>query len=124
MLKAVSDIKAHRASRIRQRIKLKVRGTGQRPRVHVFKSNKYVYAQVVDDTAGRILAAASTLEKSFKEQKAKTKNNEACQLLGKILAERLKSKQISRVVFDRGVYPYHGRLKALAEALRQAGMIF
>lgn len=124
MLKDVSDIKAHRASRIRQRIKLKVRGTGDRPRVHVFKSNKYVYAQVVDDAAGRILAAASTLEKSFKEKKDKTKNNEACQQLGKILAERLKAKQISRVVFDRGVYPYHGRLKALAEALRQAGMTF
>jgi len=124
VLKDVSDIKAHRASRIRQRIKLKVRGTGDRPRVHVFKSNKYVYAQVVDDAAGRILAAASTLEKSFKEKKDKTKNNEACQQLGKILAERLKAKQISRVVFDRGVYPYHGRLKALAEALRQAGMTF
>ncbi len=124
MLKQVSDIKAHRASRIRQRIKLKIRGTGQRPRVHVFKSNRYVYAQVVDDAARRVLATASTREKSFREQKAKTKNNEACQLLGKILAERLKSKQISRVVFDRGVYPYHGRLKALAEALRQAGMVF
>jgi large subunit ribosomal protein L18 len=124
VLKQVSDIKAHRASRIRQRIKLKIRGTGQRPRVHVFKSNRYVYAQVVDDAARRVLATASTREKSFREQKAKTKNNEACQLLGKILAERLKSKQISRVVFDRGVYPYHGRLKALAEALRQAGMVF
>ena len=124
MLKEVTDIKAHRASRIRQRIKLKVRGTGQRPRVHVFKSNKYVYAQVVDDAAGRVLTAVSTLEKSFREQKTKTKNNEACQLLGKILAERLKAKQISRVVFDRGIYPYHGRIKALAEALRQAGMIF
>jgi large subunit ribosomal protein L18 len=124
VLKEVSRIKAQRAARIRQRIKLKVRGNGDRPRVHVFKSNKYIYAQVVDDAARRVLAAASTLEKSFKEKSAKSKNNEACQRLGKILAERLKAKQISRVVFDRGVYPYHGRLKALADALRQAGMIF
>jgi large subunit ribosomal protein L18 len=124
VLKEVSRIKAHRAERIRKRIRLKVRGTGDRPRVYVFKSNRYVYAQVVDDAAGRVLAAASTLEKSFKEKSAKSKNNEACQRLGQILAERLKSKQITRVVFDRGVSPYHGRLKALAEAMRQAGMVF
>lgn len=124
MLKEVSRIKAHRAERIRKRIRLKVRGTGDRPRVYVFKSNRYVYAQVVDDAAGRVLAAASTLEKSFKEKSANTKNKDASQRLGQMLAERLKSKQITRVVFDRGVSPYHGRLKALAEAMRQAGMVF
>lgn len=124
MLKEVSRIKAHRAERIRKRIRLKVRGTGDRPRVYVFKSNRYIYAQVVDDSAGRVLAAVSTLEKSFKEKSANTKNKDASQRLGQILAERLKSKQITRVVFDRGVSPYHGRLKALAEAMRQAGMVF
>ena len=124
MLKEVSRIKAHRAERIRKRIRLKVRGTGDRPRVHIFKSNRYIYAQVVDDSAGRVLAAVSTLEKSFKEKSANTKNKDASQRVGQILAERLKSKQITRVVFDRGVSPYHGRLKALAEAMRQAGMVF
>jgi large subunit ribosomal protein L18 len=124
VLKEVSRIKAHRAERIRKRIRLKVRGTGDRPRVYVFKSNRYIYAQVVDDSAGRVLAAVSTLEKSFKEKSANTKNKDASQRLGQILAERLKSKQITRVVFDRGVSPYHGRLKALAEAMRQAGMVF
>lgn len=124
MLKEVSRIKAHRAERIRKRIRLKVRGTGDRPRVYVFKSNRYIYAQVVDDSVGRVLAAVSTLEKSFKEKSANTKNKDASQRLGQILAERLKSKQITRVVFDRGVSPYHGRLKALAEAMRQAGMVF
>jgi large subunit ribosomal protein L18 len=124
VLKEVTHIKAHRAARIRKRIRLKVRGTGDRPRVHIFKSNRYVYAQVVDDSSGRVLAAASTLEKSFKEKSANTKNKDASQRLGQILAERLKSKQITRVVFDRGVSPYHGRLKALAEAMRQAGMVF
>ncbi len=124
MLKEVSRIKKLKKQRIRRRIRLKIRGTPERPRVHVFKSNRYMYAQVVDDAAGRVLATATTMEKAFKEKSPKTKNKDACQRLGEILAERLKSKQVTHVVFDRGVSPYHGRIKALAEAMRKAGLVF
>ena len=124
MLKEVSRIKKQREQRIRKRLRLRISGTAERPRVHVFKSTRDVYVQAVDDAAGRILAAATTLEKAFKEKNPKTKNRDACRALGSILAERLKAKQVAGVVFDRGVSPYHGRIKVLAEAMRQAGLVF
>lgn len=124
MLKEVSRVKKQREQRIRKRLRLRISGTAERPRVHVFKSNRYVYVQAVDDAAGRILAAAATLEKTFKEKNPKTKNRDACRELGALLAERLKAKQVAGVVFDRGVSPYHGRIKVLAEAMRQAGLVF
>lgn len=124
MLKDVTAIRKQKKNRIRLRIRRKVRGTTERPRVHVFKSNRYIYTQVIDDTTGRVLAAASTLEQAFKEKSPKTKNRSASDVLGGLLAERLKAKNVTRVVFDRGVYPYHGRVKALAEAMRKGGLAF
>lgn len=110
--------------RIRKRIRKKIQGTSERPRIHVFKSNRYVYTQVINDEEGRILASASTLEKEFKGKSKNFKNIEACQALGEMLAKRLKAKKIERVIFDRGIYPYHGRIKAIAEAMRKGGLTF
>ena len=84
----------------------------------------YVYTQVVDDTANAVLAAASSLEKEFKDRSRNTKNKAAAEVLGEILAGRLKAKSIGRVVFDRGTYLYHGRVKALADAMRKEGIDF
>jgi len=111
-------------TRIRRRIRAKIRGTAERPRVFVFKSNRYVYAQAINDENGMVIAAACTLEKGFKEKNKTTKNAGACENLGEILARRLKEKEIAKVVFDRGTYPYHGRVKALAEAMRKGGLAF
>jgi large subunit ribosomal protein L18 len=113
-----------RDDRLRKRIRDKVKGTPERPRVHVFKSNTYLYTQVINDADGKVLLTASTLEKEFKEQSKNGKNKKASELLGQILAKRLKSKSIERIVFDRGVYPYHGRIKTLAEAMRKEGIQF
>ncbi|MGB8952966.1 MAG: 50S ribosomal protein L18 [Candidatus Aminicenantales bacterium] len=117
-------IKRETKARIRRRIRKKVRGTTERPRIYVFKSNRYIYAQVIDDTNGTVLAFASTLEKGFAEKHKNTKNVGSCEKLGELLAKRLKEKKIEKVVFDRGIYPYHGRIKALAEAIRKGGLIF
>lgn len=117
-------IKKISKDRIRKRIRNKIRGTSERPRVHVFKSNRYVYTQVINDVDNRILASASTLEKEFKQKKKNFKNVEACQVLGEMLVKRLKAKKIESVIFDRGVYRYHGRIKALAEAMRKGGLTF
>lgn len=124
MLKNKIVAKRVRDDRLRKRIREKVKGTPERPRVHVFKSNTYVYTQAVNDAGGAVLASASTLEKAFKEMSKNGKNRAACGLLGELLAKRLKEKNIARIVFDRGTYPYHGRIKALAEAMRNAGIQF
>ncbi len=124
MLKDRSKVKRDRKERLRKRIAERVRGTAERPRVHVFRSNLYVYTQVVDDTANAVLAAASSLEKEFKDRSRNTKNKAAAVVLGEILAGRLKAKSIDRVVFDRGTYLYHGRIKALADAMRKEGIDF
>jgi large subunit ribosomal protein L18 len=110
--------------RIRRRIRRKLRGTAERPRVYVFKSNRYIYTQAVNDENGSILAAASTLEKDFKTDHKNFKNVGSCEKLGALMAQRLKVKKIGQIVFDRGVYPYHGRIKALAEAMRKGGLDF
>jgi large subunit ribosomal protein L18 len=124
VLKDRSKIKKVRKERLRKRISERVRGTAERPRVHVFKSNMYVYTQVVDDTKNSVLAAASTLEKEFKDRSRNTKNKTAAEELGRLLAGRLKERKIGRVVFDRGTYLYHGRVKALADAMRNEGIDF
>ena len=113
-----------RRGRLRKRIRAKIKGTADRPRLHVFKSNVYVYTQVIDDQTHQVLATASTHEKDFKDKSRSGKNKEACNLLGEILAGRLKERRIESVVFDRGIYPYHGRVKALAEAMRKEGIRF
>jgi large subunit ribosomal protein L18 len=124
VLKSKTEIKKVRKQRIRKRIRKKLQGTSQRPRVLVIKSNRYIYAQVIDDFSGRVITSASTLEKAFRQQNKNCKNKEACALLGKLLASRLKERNIQTIVFDRGIYPYHGRVKVLAEALRAEGISF
>jgi large subunit ribosomal protein L18 len=118
------QLKKKAKGRIRKRIRKKISGTPDKPRVFVFKSNRFIYVQVIDDENGAVLASASTLEKEFKEANKNTKNLKASQKLGENLAKKLKAKKIKNVVFDRGVYPYHGRIKSLAEAMRKGGLTF
>ncbi len=124
MLKDKSITKHERNLRIRKRIRKKITGTLERPRVYVFKSNRYVYIQALNDLNGTVVAAASSLEKDFQAKAKNWKNKEACQLLAETLAQRLKEKNITKIVFDRGVYPYHGRVKIIADTLRQCGLAF
>ncbi len=124
MLKSKIIAKRVRDERLRKRIRDRVKGTPDRPRVHVFKSNAYVYLQVIDDSAGTVLLTASTLEKDLREKSKSAKNKKVSGLLGETLGKRLRAKKIEQVVFDRGVYPYHGRIKAVAEAMRKEGIRF
>jgi large subunit ribosomal protein L18 len=107
--------------RIHKRIRNKLAGTGERPRLAVFRSLNHIYAQLIDDQQGRTVVAAATTEKDLR---GKGGNLEGAKLIGKTVAERAKDKGITKVVFDRGGYLYHGRVKALAEAARQAGLEF
>ena len=107
--------------RVHNRIRRKVSGTAERPRLAVHYSNQHIYAQVIDDAAGRTLVSASTLDKSFEKASS---NVESAQKVGALLAERAKGSNISAVVFDRGGHLYHGKVKALADAAREAGLKF
>ncbi|MCA8909082.1 MAG: 50S ribosomal protein L18 [Rhodospirillaceae bacterium] len=107
----------------RNRIALRKRG-GDRPRLSVFRSSKQIYAQVIDDEAGRTLAAASSLDKSLRESLKTGADKAAASAVGKLLAERAKAAGVDQVVFDRGPYPYHGRVQALADAAREGGLDF
>jgi large subunit ribosomal protein L18 len=118
--------KTARAARLRRhlRVRKKVHGTQQRPRLSVYRSLSHIYAQLIDDDAGRTLAAASDVEPDAKKQvngKAKT---DVAKLVGELLAQRAKDLGISEVVFDRGGYQFHGRVRALAAAAREAGLKF
>jgi large subunit ribosomal protein L18 len=124
VLKDKIAIKKDAKARIRKRIRKTIRGTADRPRVYVFKSNRYIYTQAINDADGRVIAQASTLEKAFREETKNTKNLASCEKLGEVMARRLKDMNIAQVVFDRGIYPYHGRIKALAEAMRKGGLVF
>jgi len=108
-------------ARIHKRIRRKLHGTAERPRLAVFRSVAHIYAQVIDDSTGSTLVSASTIDKG-----AKTKggNVAAAKTIGKLVAERAKEKGIQKVIFDRGGYQYHGRIKALADAARSAGLEF
>jgi large subunit ribosomal protein L18 len=106
--------------RVHKRIRSRVSGTGERPRLAVFRSVKHIYAQVIDDTKGHTMVAASSSEKDLKNGG----NVAGAKEIGKLVAERAKDKGIKAVVFDRGGYQYHGRVKALAEAAREAGLEF
>jgi large subunit ribosomal protein L18 len=108
-------------SRIHKRIRRKLRGTAERPRLAVFRSLAHIYAQVIDDGQSKTLASASSVDKGVK---TKGGNVAAAKTIGALVAERAKEKGISRVVFDRGGFPYHGRVKALADAARAAGLEF
>ena len=105
-----------------ERIRLHLAGTPGRPRLAVFRSLNHIYAQVIDDTSGRTLAAASTVEKELKGSSS-TKTEEAA-VVGRLVAERAKAAGIERVVFDRAGFRYHGRIKSLADAAREAGLDF
>lgn len=124
MLKDKAFLKKERKQRIRKRIRKIIKGTLEKPRVFVFKSNRYIYVQAINDLDGTVIAFASSLEKDIRDSGKSTKNKEICQLLGERLAQRLKEKNITKIVFDRGIYPYHGRIKVLAETLRQNGLSF
>lgn len=124
MYKDTVQLKKISKRRIRKRIRKKINGTAERPRVMVMRSNRYMYVQAIDDSAGAVLAAASTLEKEFREKNKNMKNLKASEALGKLAAKRFKQKKIKAIVFDRGAYPYHGRVKSLAEAMRKEGLVF
>jgi large subunit ribosomal protein L18 len=104
------------------RIRLRLEGTESRPRLAVFRSNIHIYAQIIDDSSGRTLATASTLEKELRSS-GSTKTEEAA-VVGRLVAERAKSAGVERVVFDRAGFRYHGRIKSLADAAREAGLEF
>ena len=108
--------------KIHRRIRRKVRGTPERPRLSVFRSLNHIYAQLIDDTQGRTLAAASSNEKSAKVGGGG--NVQGAKAVGRLIAERARQSGVERVVFDRGGYRYHGRVKALAEAAREGGLEF
>lgn len=110
--------------RIRYRIRKKVAGTAERPRLAVFRSGKHIYAQAIDDATGSTVAHVSTLDTEVRAKAPKGGNVAAAKVVGAAVAERLKSKGIESVVFDRGGFLYHGRVKALAEAAREAGLKF
>ena len=108
----------------RYRIRKRVEGSAERPRLSVFRSARHIYAQIIDDAAGRTLAAASTLDAGVKPNVKTGADREAATAVGKLIAERAKAAGIERVVFDRGAYMYHGRIKALADAAREGGLLF
>ena len=112
---------AHR-QRVHLRVRTKVSGTPERPRLCVFRSLSHIYAQVIDDRTGRTLAAASSLDKTIRQQQKGGGNIAAAKVVGKAIGERAKTAGINQVVFDRGGYKYHGRVKALADAAREAGL--
>lgn len=117
----LSDRTDRRKASVRRKVKLSAHG---RTRLTVFRSSKHIYAQLIDDDKGVTLAAASSLEKSMREGGGKGANVGAAKAVGKLIAERATEKGIKEVVFDRGGYLYHGRIKALADAAREGGLNF
>ena len=115
--------KVEARQRRHRRVRKRVVGTKNRLRLSVFRSNRYLYCQIIDDLDGRTVVAASTLEPAIRER-VKSNSIEAAKTLGATLAERAKAANVAAVVFDRGGYLYHGRLKALADAAREAGLNF
>jgi len=112
--------------RVKKHMKIRNRfsGTAERPRLAVYRSNNHMYAQIIDDTVGNTLVSASTLQKDVKAELEKTNNVDAAVYLGKVIAEKAMAKGIKTVVFDRGGFIYQGKVKALAEAAREAGLEF
>jgi large subunit ribosomal protein L18 len=111
--------------RRRQRVRFKLKQAGKlRPRLSVFRSSRHIYAQIIDDSAGRTLAAASTLDEAVKKALKTGADSDAAKAVGKAIAERAKQAGIAQVVFDRGAYMFHGRVKALADAAREGGLEF
>lgn len=119
-----SEERTESRRRIRSRVRRRVKGSGERPRLAVFKSGKHIYAQVIDDDAGKTLVAASSRDKDVKGKLKSGGNVAAAKEVGGLVASRAKQKGIEKVVFDRGGFQYHGRIKALADAAREAGLKF
>jgi large subunit ribosomal protein L18 len=115
------SLQTRRRERLRFQLKQK---SGGRPRLSVFRSGKHIYAQIIDDAAGRTVAAASTLDKDLRTGLKTGADKDAASAVGKLIAERSKAAGVTAVVFDRGAYLYHGRVKALAEAAREGGLEF
>ena len=122
MISAKRKIEAR--ARRRKRVRKKVKGTAERPRLSVFRSLRHIYAQVIVDTTGQTLTSASTLNKEIRGTLRQTGNTEAAKKVGELIARRSIDKGITEVVFDRDGYLFHGRVKALAEAAREHGLIF
>ena len=118
--KSRQEVRVEKHRRIRSRLS----GTADRPRLAVFRSNDHMYAQIIDDTVGNTIVSASTLDKDVKAELEKTNNVEAAAYLGKVIAKKALDKGIKEVVFDRGGYIYQGKVAALAEAAREAGLEF
>jgi large subunit ribosomal protein L18 len=121
MMTKLSDRIMRRRGRVRGVLR---RAAGDRKRLTVYRSSKHIYAQVIDDDRGVTLASASSIEKTTRESLKSGANLDAAKTVGKLIAERAKEKGITDVVFDRGGYLYHGRVKALADAAREGGLIF
>jgi large subunit ribosomal protein L18 len=115
------SLQARRRSRLRYQLKIK---SGGRPRLSVFRSGRHIYAQVIDDSQGRTVAAASSLEKAMRDSLKTGADKDAASVVGKLVAERALAAGVSAVVFDRGPYLYHGRVKALADGAREGGLSF
>jgi len=107
-----------------RRVRAKISGTPTRPRLNVYRSLGNIYAQVIDDTAGHTLAAASTVDRELREKVEGKNKTEAAKLVGELVARRAREAGVTQVVFDRGGYRFHGRVKALADAAREAGLEF
>lgn len=115
-----SEVREKKHARLRNRFS----GTAERPRLAVFRSNNHIYAQIIDDTVGNTLVAASTVEKTVKTELEKTDNVDAAAYVGTVIAKRALEKGIKEIVFDRGGFIYHGKVQALADAAREAGLEF
>ena len=118
--KSRSEVRVNKHRKLRNRFS----GTAERPRLAVFRSNNHMYAQIIDDTVGNTLVSASTLQKDVKAELEKTNNVEAAAYLGTVIAKKAIEIGITSVVFDRGGFIYHGKIKALADAAREAGLNF
>jgi len=120
----VASPKTRKRLRRKVHIRLRVHGTSERPRLSVFRSTRYVYAQAVDDTTGRVIAAASEIEPSLKQAVAGKPKKERARLVGKTIGEKLVAAGVKAVVFDRNGFIYHGRVKEIADGARDAGLQF
>jgi large subunit ribosomal protein L18 len=118
--------KTPRAQRVRRhlRVRKRVIGTAERPRLCVYRSSAHIYAQVIDDATGRTLVAASDVDPALRGERAGKAKSDAAKLVGRAIGERATAAGVSKVVFDRGGYQYHGRVRALADAAREAGLSF
>ncbi|MFN3202299.1 MAG: 50S ribosomal protein L18 [Bradymonadia bacterium] len=119
-----TDPKLQGRLRRKRSIRKRISGSTERPRLSVFRSSQHIYAQVIDDTTGRTLAAASTLTPEIRDQREGKKKSEMAGLVGRLIADKCRAQNIETVVFDRNGFIYHGRVKVLADAAREAGLVF